>query len=76
MLDSQLAKVPKEVPPRGALLHGRPGDALIEQVKTGGHDLVAMGPRGRGELRSVALGSVSQDVLHGSPVPVLVAHVA
>jgi nucleotide-binding universal stress UspA family protein len=48
--------------------------ALLERIAAGRHDLVVVGSRGRGTVRSAVLGSVSHHVLHHSPVPVLIVH--
>jgi nucleotide-binding universal stress UspA family protein len=74
MLEDERAKVPDGVKVQAKLLEGRPAIAIVDEVKSGGHDLVVMGSRGRGGFRSLVLGSVSQEVLNSSPVPVLVVH--
>jgi nucleotide-binding universal stress UspA family protein len=74
MLEQAAARVPDGARSTALPLEGRVGEAIVGQVRAGGHDLVAMGSRGRGELRSMVLGSVSHQVLHDSPVPVLIVH--
>jgi nucleotide-binding universal stress UspA family protein len=72
ILDRAQTRVPEGVKASTVLLEGRVGEAIIERTRAAGHDLIAMGSRGRGELRSMVLGSVSHEVLHESPVPVLI----
>jgi nucleotide-binding universal stress UspA family protein len=74
VLRAALERVPESV----SVTSVRSGDparpALLRQLKQGGYDLVVMGSRGRGALRSALLGSVSHYILHHSPVPVLIVH--
>jgi Universal stress protein family len=46
----------------------------MERLKTGRHDLVVMGSRGRGALSASFLGSVSHFALNHCHVPVLIVH--
>jgi nucleotide-binding universal stress UspA family protein len=74
LLRTAVERVPDGVSVRKVLSSDPVRPALIQQIKDGGHDVVVMGSRGRGAVRSVLLGSVSHYVLHHSPVPVLIVH--
>jgi nucleotide-binding universal stress UspA family protein len=74
ILRRALNQVPDDLPVSTVLTDQPVRPALIRQIKDGHHDLVVMGSRGRGAVRSVLLGSVSHYVLHHSPVPVLIVH--
>jgi nucleotide-binding universal stress UspA family protein len=67
-------RVPEDVSVTTILSHRSIDTALIRQISDGHHDLVVMGSRGRGAVRSALLGSASHYVLHHSPVPVLIVH--
>jgi nucleotide-binding universal stress UspA family protein len=66
--------VPADVPVTTVLSERPVRVSLIRRIKEGHHDLVVMGSRGRGAVRSALLGSASHYVLHRSPVPVLIVH--
>lgn len=48
--------------------------ALLRQITDGQHDLVVVGSRGRGAIRSAIRRSVSHYVAYHTPVPVLIVH--
>jgi nucleotide-binding universal stress UspA family protein len=67
-------RVPDEMLAAAVLVDQPVSQAIIAKISEGDHDLVVMGSRGRGAVRSALLGSVSTSVLHHSPVPVLIVH--
>jgi nucleotide-binding universal stress UspA family protein len=68
------ARVPDHLPVTTLLTDEPIRPAVMRQIQQGHHDLVVIGSRGRGAVRSALLGSVSHYVLNHSPVPVLILH--
>jgi nucleotide-binding universal stress UspA family protein len=73
LLDAATRTVPEGITVTTKLAHGRPAEQILARAEQG-HDLIVMGSRGRSELRSLVLGSVSHKVLNASPTAVLVIH--
>jgi nucleotide-binding universal stress UspA family protein len=51
---------------------GDPAHTIIDIAERFACDLVVMGARGNSAVRSAMLGSVSNEVLHASPIPVMI----
>ena len=54
------------------LLEDDPGPAILDYAKTHAIDLVVIGSRGYGDIKSLFLGSVSHKVVEGCEFPCLV----
>ena len=59
---------------RTVIDYGSPGYVLVRFIKSKNNkiDLVVIGSRGRSAVKEVFLGSVSNYVLHKSPIPVMI----
>ena len=51
---------------------GEPAHTLVEVAENFGCEMIVVGARGAGSLRSAVLGSVSTELLHSATMPVLV----
>ena len=67
-------RVPDDLSLTTRLLDGDPPRELLHAAREGEHDLIVMGSRGRGRITTALLGSVSNRVMHDSPVPVMIVH--
>lgn len=56
----------------GRALYGAPGPVIVEACEEVGADLLVAGSRGYGPVRRALLGSVSTQLVHRAPCPVLV----
>ncbi len=72
MLRAAVEQIPADLSVTTILTQEPIRKALQARIETGHHDLLVMGSRGRGAVRSALLGSVSHHALHNSPIPVLV----
>jgi nucleotide-binding universal stress UspA family protein len=73
-LSGAVARVPQSIPVTTVLSDRPIREALMERLKTGQHDLLVVGSRGRGALSASVLGSVSHYALNHIGVPVLIIH--
>jgi nucleotide-binding universal stress UspA family protein len=73
-LDGAVDRVPASIPVTKILSFKPIREVLMEQIRSGQHDLVIMGSRGRGALTASFLGSVSHFALNHSHLPVLIVH--
>jgi nucleotide-binding universal stress UspA family protein len=74
VLRAAVEKVPQKLPVTTLLLEGHPAREIVKAAKEFEHDLIVIGSRGRSRATAALLGSVSHEVLHEAPVPVLVVH--
>jgi nucleotide-binding universal stress UspA family protein len=54
------------------LVEGRPADTIVEIAKEGKFDIIFMESRGLGAIKEFFLGSVSHQVAHEAPCPVVI----
>ncbi|EOV9527323.1 universal stress protein [Bacillus cytotoxicus] len=62
----------EEVSYKITILHGDPGETIVQYVNTGDIDLVVVGSRGLNTLQEMVLGSVSHKVAKRVKCPVMI----
>ena len=71
VLDESVQDVPDDVIAHTVQARGHAGQALIEELRRGGYDLIVLGSRGRGRTQEGLLGSVNGYVHFHAQVPLL-----
>jgi nucleotide-binding universal stress UspA family protein len=65
-------RVKNAVAAHAVTLHGSPVQSIVEYAAAGDFDLIVMGSHGRSGIPRAFLGSVTEGVLRGAGIPVLV----
>lgn len=68
----ELARDFPTVPVETLLVHDRPTESLIRVAQERGAVAIVVGHGGRGPMAGALLGSITYEIVHRSPVPVLV----
>lgn len=70
---NKLAKeIPQEIKINTSIKIGFPTEVIVEKAKNENYDIIVMGSRGLGKIKSIFMGSVSQYVLKYAHCPVLI----
>lgn len=72
LLAKLIHEIPEEIKTDISVEIGIPADIILEKAKNGQYDIIVMGSRGLGKIKSLFLGSVSQHVLRYAYCPVLI----
>ena len=67
---ARVAEVQPQVACDGKAIEGQPAAVLLEEAQ--GADMIVVGSRGHGGFASLLLGSVSQQIVHHAPCPVVI----
>lgn len=65
-------EIPEEVKVKFIVEIGAPPATIVEICESEGYDAIVMGSRGLGIIKQIAIGSVSQYVLHHAVCPVTI----
>lgn len=74
MLDLEAEQFGQVQPSHREVEYGEPGAAVVARAHVGEADLIVMTSRGRSGFERAALGSVADEVIRESHIPVLVIH--
>jgi nucleotide-binding universal stress UspA family protein len=69
---ADLAAAYPDLPVEVELVRDRPVESLISVAQARGAEAIVVGHGGRGPMRGALLGSITYEIVHRSPVPVVV----